>query len=161
MQARLFLLACLCGAVFAQPRQLNTYTATCVLTLTGTAKACTVQQPATGALNVQLIEAYVHSTAAVALTQERNGTAATATGVTEAALNADGGTPTLNAFTDSDVGVGTVIAGTGGVKVAADASLVLNLEDIQLRGNGTTKNYTIRTSAVTATVTIIIKWKEF
>ena len=158
---RYLLLLWLASAAWAQPKFLNTYTATCTLSVSGSAKACTVQQPASGARNVQLVSAYVHSTVAVSLTQERDGTAATTTGVTEASLNDAGGTPTVTGFTDSNVGVGTVIAGSDTIKLGIDGSAVLDLEDIQMRGNGTAKNYTIRTSAVTGTVTIIIKWREF
>lgn len=158
---RALLLLLLTAAAWAQPRQLNTFTATCALSVSGSAKACTVQQPATGAKNAQLVSAYVHSTVAVALTLERDGTAATATGVTEAALNSAGGTPTVTGFTDSDVGSGTVIAGASSIKLPADGSTTLDLEDIQMRGNGTAKNFSIRTSAVTGTVTIVIKWREF
>ena len=162
MLSRLALLFTVGVGLYAQPRTLNTYTATCTLSVSGTAKACTVQQPASGARTVQFVSAYVHSTVAVALTQERNGTAATATAVTEAALNPDiSETNSANAFTDSDVGVGTVVAGSGSIKIAADGYVVLDLQDIQMRGAGTAKNYTIRTSAVTGTVTIVIVWREY
>ncbi len=155
-------LALCAAALHAQPRVLNTFTATCTLSVSGSAKACTVQQPASGARNVQLVAAYVHSTVAVSLTQERNGTAATTTAVTEASVNPElNVTNTVNGFTDSDVGVGTVIAGSASIKVPADGYVVLDLQDIQMRGAGTTKNYTIRTSAVTGTVTIVITWREY
>lgn len=159
---RAFALLLVTAGLYAQPRTLATYTATCTLSVSGSAKACTVQQPASGARTVQFLTAYVHSTVAVSLTQERDGTAATANEVTEAAINpTEGGTPVANGFTDSNVGVGTVIAGSSTIKVPADGTIVLDLADIQLRGSGTAKNYTIRTSAVTGTVTIVIKWQEF
>ena len=162
MLSRLALLFAVGVGLYAQPRILNTYTATCTLSVSGAEKACTVQQPASGARTVQFVSAYVHSTVAVSLTQERNGTAATATAVTEAALNPDiSETNAANAFTDSDVGAGTVVAGSESIKVAADSYVVLDLQDIQMRGAGTAKNYTIRTSAVTGTVTIVIVWREY
>lgn len=157
--ATLLLLA---GAAFGQPRLLNSYTATCVLSLSSSSKACTLQQPATGARTVQLVSAYVHSTAAISITQERDGTAASATAATEVAVNpSETATATVTAFTDSNVGVGTVIAGTDSVKIAANSAVVLDLEDIQMRGNGTGKNYSIRTSSGTATVTVVLKWREY
>lgn len=157
-----FILLCLAIAapLLAQPRALNTYTATCTLTLSSSAAACTIQQPASNARNVQLVSAYVYSTAAITITQERNGTAATATGVTETAVNPDiSDTNTANVFTASDVGSGTTIATA--IPIAASSSQTLDLSDIQLRGSGTSKNYTIRTSSATATVTVIIKWREY
>ena len=146
--------------LFAQPRIANSYTATCVLTLSASTKACTIQQPASGSKTVQLVSVYVYSSAAITVAQERDGTAATATAGTAGAVNpTTQAAATAKIWTDSDVGSGTVIPGT--IAIPASSAIMLDLEDVQLNGDGTAKNYTVRTSTGTATVTIILKWREY
>lgn len=147
---------------YGQPRASNLYTATCTLSLSAAAGACTIQQPASDARNVQFYRAYVTSTVDVYLTQERNGAAATATATTRRPVNPDvQDAAKATAFTSSDVGVGTLITAADAVFVPASGDKTLVLEDIQMRGAGTSKNYTVRTSSVTGTVKITISWREY
>ena len=151
------------GVASAQPRIVNSYLATCTLTLSANSKACTIQQPASGARDTQLVSAYIYSTVALTVTQERNGTAASATAVTPTALNPEQvAAATAAVYEASNVGSGTVLGGSAAtIAIPATSGVTLELEDIQLRGNGTTKNYTIRTSSATGTVTIILKFRQF
>ena len=148
------------GSALAQPRVVNTYTATCTLTLSAAAGACTIQQPASGSATVQLVAAYIESTAAITFTQERNGTAATATSATVRAVNPDiSDSARTLVYTASNVGSGTTI--TDAISIAASGNVTLDLTDIQMRGNGTSKNYTVRVASATATVKVMLKWREY
>lgn len=121
----------------------------------------TVQQPASGAKRVKLIGAKVYSSAATTVTQERNGTAATATAATVGKVNDTASTPAavVAAFTASDVGVGTVITKDN---VAAGATLSFDMTNVFLMGDGTTKNYTFRTGTIASgTVYITILLTEY
>lgn len=160
---RLVLLLAFATTAFAQPRVVNAYMATCSFSLSAEATACTIQQPASGARNVQLVSAYIESSAAINISQERNGSAATTTSVTPTAVNPDQTDAAVaTVFHTSNVGSGTVLGGAGTtILVVANSGLTLDLQDIQLRGSGTSKNYTIKVAAATATGRIILKWREY
>lgn len=159
---RYLLLASLAACLYGQPRNTNSYSAACVLTLTGTAKACTIQQPASNARNVQLVSIYVKSTVNVDLTQERNGTAASSTAATTYKINPENqDAARATVWTDSNVGVGSLIFPAGTVSAYANSPITIKVEDVQMRGSNTAYNYTMRTSGVTGTVTIAFFWREF
>lgn len=134
------------------------YIATCSATLSSAATACSIQQPATGANNVRLLYAQVYCSAACTATQERNGTAATATAATVKRVNPDrADTITANVFSASDVGTGTAFV----VKNLTAGTTVIKLKGLYLIGNGTAKNYTVRIASMTGDVAIAFQWEEY
>lgn len=150
-----------CWIATAQPNQLNSYSATCDVTPSAAATACTVQQPASGAKTIQFTEAFISTAGAIDLSFTCNGTAATTTAVTPSVSN-PGVTPTATAtaFHTSNAGTGTA-CGPSAVPLSAGAATTLDISDYQLRGNGTTKNFTIRTTSTSSRVVIVIKWREY
>jgi len=134
------------------------YIATCSATLSGAGTACTIQQPATGANNVRLMYAQVYCSVACTVTQERNGTAATATSATVKRVNPDR-TDAITAvvYSASDVGVGTAFVD----KTLVAGTTVIKLDGVYLLGSGTAKNYTVRVASMTGTVAIAFEWEEY
>lgn len=123
--------------------------------LAAAAEVITVQQPASGALTVRLKSAYIDCSVACTITLERNGTVAAGSTITPAPLNA--GTAKVTAWSSSTVGTGTVISK---FTLPAGGGVPLDLSGISLIGNGTGKNFTIRTSSITGTVHVNIKLTE-
>lgn len=147
--------------VALQPRPqplLNLYTVTCDATLSSATTTCTVQQPASGARTAQFVSASVYCSVAMEFTQYLNGTAATATAATIRKSGADA--PTATAWSASNVGVGTPIGAEPNI-CPAGSTVPLPLSDIQLSGNGTGKNYSIKTSSITGRALIMIAWREY
>lgn len=134
------------------------YIGTCSVTVASAATACTIQQPPAGANNVRLMYAQVYCSVACTITQERNGTAATATSQTVKRVNPDR-TDAITAaiFASSDVGVGTVFV----TKTLTSGTTIIKLDGIYLLGSGNTKNYTIRTASMTGDVAIAFEWEEY
>lgn len=119
---------------------------------------CTIQQPAMGANKVRLVSALVYCATDCTVSQERNGTAATATGVTEKSLNPDrSDTPKAQVFTATN---STTPAVTWpDVEVQAGVATTIGFDStVYLIGNGTTKNYTMRLSAAGK---IALLWEEY
>jgi hypothetical protein len=144
----------------AQPNILNTYTATCDTTPSAATTACTIQQPASGAKTVEFVEAFISTAAATDITFTCNGTAASGTAVTPAVNNPGvASAATATAWHTSDAGSGTACGPT--IPLSAGAAPTLNIADYQLRGNGTTKNFTIRASSMTGRIVIVVKWREY
>lgn len=157
--AILILLAILSGWIATpQPRIVNTYSFVCDTTPSGASAACTVQQPASGAKTIQFIDAFVYTVTATDITVARDGTAATATAGTANKLNSTTAAATVSVYTASNVGAGTTLST---VPLAAAGSTVLDLEEIQMIGNGTAKNLTIKTGTTSARVVVVIRWREF
>lgn len=134
------------------------YTVVRDATLSGAAEVVTIQQPATGASKVRLLWASVYCSVACDVTQERNGTAATTTAATAAKVNPDkADSAAATVFHTSNVGVGTVISKTP----TSGGTATISFDKIVLVGDGTTKNYTIRTSSITGRVVIVLAWEEY
>lgn len=149
-----------CWIAHAQSNVLNVYTATCDTTPSAAATACTVQQPASGARNVEFVEAFISTAAATDITFTCNGTAASGTAVTPLPNNpAVASAAVATAWHTSNAGTGTACGPT--IPLSASAATTLNISDYQLRGNGTTKNFTIRASSLTGRIVIVIKWREY
>lgn len=156
MQRLILLLLCACGIAAAQGgRQ---YVVSRTASLSSAAAVVTVQQPASGAASVvHFVGAYVYCSAACDVTLERNGTAATATATTPVSVNSSVPAAKSTAFYSSDVGTGSTI---GTYSLPASGSQVLDLSAVYLYGSGTSKNVTVRTSAITGTVKIVIQFSE-
>jgi hypothetical protein len=126
-------------------------------TLVAAAEVVTIQQPATAPANVWFDGLSVYCSVACAFTLERNGTAATATEITPAAIT-PGLAAKAKAFHGSDVGTGTVIAR---YVVPAGATVPVSVRGMKLRWNGGTgENLTIRTDAISGDVKILVRWGE-
>jgi hypothetical protein len=63
-----------------------------------------------------------------------------------------------SAYRSSDVGIGSVVAR---YTVAAGLTLPLDLGDVSLMKKVSPENFSIRTAAITGTVIIVIKWREY
>jgi hypothetical protein len=154
LAACLVAVAALCAA---QPRR-HYYYVTYTFSGAG-AKVITVQQQASDAKNVRGSMATIEMAADCALTVETNGTAATATAATATAPRPQTSLPpAVDVFTASDVGAGTVHTNW---TARANVPLPLNLEDIELKGDGTGTNFSIRTADCDTAGTINLKWEEW
>lgn len=133
--------------------------------LAGAGTTFTVQQPATSVKTIVLDSALVYTSVASSFTQSVNGTAASATAGTVAQI--PGNTPTITAtataWTASNVGAGTSIAGTfytyaGGPGVSLD--LTNGGYNLTLKPTGTASNYSITIASMTGTAQITMCWRE-
>lgn len=123
------------------------------------AEVITVQQPATSARQVTFISAYFDCSVACSFTLERNGTAASSTTLAVRNVNPGETTASTTAWSASNVGTGTVI---GGYNCTAACSVSIDLTGIAFPQGGSTTatNLTLRSSSITGTVDIIIKYSE-
>lgn len=128
----------------------------------------TVQQPATGAKQVNFMAAVATCDQNFTLDQSQNGTAATATPATPIALlprqQTQGGTnvsATATAFSASNVGGGTATAQTFPYAAASIAVIDLSMRSMGATGTGT--NYSLKltnTSGSSCSGAISIYWSE-
>jgi hypothetical protein len=127
-------------------------------TPSGAAVVVTIQQPSTGARQVQFEGAVVYCSVACVPSLEINGTAATATAGTVIKLDTRAPTATAAVFTGSDVGAGTVInrypIAAGGQTDILKSGLTLGVS------TGVRQNLTIRTDAISGNVHILLMWSE-
>ncbi len=145
-----FAFLCLCASLFAQ---LDTYTLSYEVTLNASSAALSVQLPATGTNQAQIVDATVQCSATCYVRPEVNGAAASVgTGATAATfvqldpeLSAAMTTSRLTAWygTGTAIPTGTALAPGGGWLVPASAILPLGASKT-LYGAGTSKNYILR-----------------
>lgn len=135
------------------------YGVTKVTSLTATAEVITIQgnQTAHTPLSKFIVFKGFDATCSVActITLERDGTQATTTALTINQLNVENLPSTAQAFSSSNVGVGTVVAQ---YSLTAGGQIAINLTGKQLYSGF--ENLTIRTSAITGTTTINCQWTE-
>ena len=129
--------------------------------------AITIQQLASGSKTVELCSGFVYCASACTATEEVSGTAATATAMAAESASATasllillraaslGGGPVASVFKDSNSSSGKVLMP---YILVAGEKLPLSLEGIGLLGNGTTVNFTLRSS--TGTGELSVSWKE-
>jgi hypothetical protein len=125
--------------------------------LSGAAEVITIQQPASNSKNVELKSAYIDCSVACTVTLERNGNPASTTETTVVAVNPGEGTATAKAYYSSNVGTGTVVSVS---TLAAGSFLVFDLSGMTFTRTNQGLNFTLRTSSITGTVNITIKWTE-
>lgn len=126
--------------------------------LTASAEVITVQQPATGARQVNFIAAYFDCSSACSFTLERNGTAASSTSLAVRNVNPGETVAATTAFSASNVGTGTVL---GAYNCPNSCSVSIDLTGIVFsQVNGTGANLTLRSNSITATVDITFKYSE-
>ena len=153
----LFLVAAIADAQTL--RVLNTYKVLCDMTLSAAAGGCTVQQPATGSKTVRFIEAVVYCSVACEITASRDGTAASSTSSAPVALNAEAPTATTTGWKSSNVGAGTAVSAP--LVLAADVVAVIDISRRQMTGNGTAKNFTLKTNSITGRAVIEMVYEEW
>jgi len=124
--------------------------------LVGAAATVTVQAPASGGKRTQFLYATIHTTAAAVVTLRRDGTAASTTALTPFAANSSAAAKN-GAYHTSNAGTGTTVEVRS---IAADATEKWNLTPHYWDGNGTTKNLTLASDAITATLDVTIVWTE-
>lgn len=148
-----------CGVIDAQRTAFDSrFTIFRATTLAAAAEKLTVQQPATGSKNVYFVSASVYCSVACTATMSRDGTAASTTTLTPVAISGIGTATTATGYRSSNVGSGTAISVDH--VVAAGSTVVFDLSGVQLRGNGTTKNFSVETNAITGDTKIQIIWRE-
>lgn len=150
----LSLLTVLAGVLFGQT---NYFIAAKSTSLSAAAEAVTVQQPATGSKSVSFIGGYAYCSAACTITLSVGGTAATTTALTPTSLTQPIATPVTAAFHTSNVGAGTTVAV---YDIAAGGSLSLDLTKVNMTGNNTARNLTLKTDSITGTARLSIEWSE-
>lgn len=144
------LLALVVCAVGLQAQQVNYYFISAATT------KLTIQQPASNALQAQVVSASIYCAAAQTATEQWNGAAATATAGTVKKSPGTLAPNTVTAWTGSDVGTGT----TGPVyNIPAGQTFTLGYTSppLIMGTTGTSTNYSIGTSG---TCSITINWKE-
>lgn len=114
----------------------------------------TIQQPASGSRNTELVGGFYQCNSAATVTESRDGTAATSTTLTPFSLSG-GGAPTATAWSDSNVGAGTTLFS---FSCAAAEKNTLDLNGIALLGDGTSKNFSLAVS--TGTGVLAISWRQ-
>jgi hypothetical protein len=152
------LLLCLLPACALAQYRYSATTGDVNLTAAGT--SFTIQQPASGGKLLQLETAVVYCSVTCNITQSVNGSAATATAGTAAALPPGGPPASATVWTASNVGAGTAI---GGITHLASAPNTINLDLSKLSfgaGAGTGANYTVTISSITGTANITLVWRE-
>ncbi len=126
--------------------------------LAAAASVLTVQQPATGGKRVTFDSATLYCENACVVTLERDGTAATTTAAVEVTLDETINTaPTATAFSTSNVGAGTTISV---YRLAAGVTFTIDISNIKMSGNGTTKNISLRTASTTGEIARTLVWVE-
>lgn len=160
----ILLLLVLVSLTFAQGLT-QEYTATCTGTLSGSGTTATIQLPASSAAWVLVKTVFVQSTAQVALTQERDGTAATATAATIRKRNPNAYwtstvTPAASVYCGSNVGVGTP-AGTPMTVPVLPSFVVFDAEGTILEKAATgVRTYSVKLGTMTGDYTITFAWVE-
>jgi hypothetical protein len=145
----------LASAAMAQ----NTHSASKATTLSGAAEVVTIQGNA--AANVRLAKQItfvgfdVYCSVDCTITLERDGIVATSTPLTPAATNSELPAATAQAFSSSNVGVGTVI---GQYRISAGGTLPIKLTGKFLYLGG--ENLTIRSNSITGEIRINVQWNE-
>jgi hypothetical protein len=150
---RLLLLALLALPLVAQERA---YVVWREATLSSSAEAVTIQQPANPTRLVRFSAVTAFCSAACTITLERGGTAATSTALTSNALSADTSAATALAFHTSNSSGATVLSK---FDIAAGGSLTLDLKRLRLP-TSPSANVTLRTNSLTGSVRIGFTWQE-
>lgn len=151
---KLLILAALSFPTFAQ----TYFIAQKTTVLSGAAEVITIQQPASNSKVVRFISAYIDCSVACTATIERNGTVASSTTLAPVNVNPNEPGGAATAWSSSNVGTGTVLHVSS---ITAGGYTVFDLNGINMPSNNNTGyNLTLRTSSITGTVHITIKYSE-
>lgn len=132
------------------------------VSLSSSATAATIQQPATNGSDVSIDLVVVYCSVSCSVTQAADGAAATATtGTVNPILPAQVNLISpVNFFTSSNVGTGTAQAGITHIPALGTVPLCLSracgaaADVIVGRGGGTSSNYSVTVGAITGTANI-------
>lgn len=158
---RLLCLAALAALALAPAfAQQNRFSATTGdASLSAAATTLTIQKPATNGKNVVLESVTIYCSVACNVSQAVNGTGATATAATVAAIPPNTQQlQTATAWTASNVGNGTAIGGI--VHLPSAGTQPIDVSKITLNGAGTGANYSVTIAAITGVANITIIWSE-
>ncbi|MEZ5398616.1 MAG: hypothetical protein R2729_03040 [Bryobacteraceae bacterium] len=153
-------LALLAGAQQQKPDDVDRirfYQSAASLSLSGAGGAITLQLPAKAGTRVYAQTAVVRCSVACTVTQERDGSAATATAVTPVALNG-GATPAATLYQGS--------SSTGGssllpLSLSAGQAVTLDMTFTAFKRNAdAAQNHTWRVSSITGTFDVGVIWGE-
>lgn len=134
------------------------YVAQKTTTLSSAAEVITVQQPAASSRILDFKSAYVDCSVTCTVTLERNGSPASSTALVILNINPNESTAASTGWSASNVGTGTVLSV---VSIPASGSIIFDLSGIGLLANNSTgQNLSIRTSSITGTVHITVKYTE-
>jgi hypothetical protein len=139
----------------------QTFSQTSTCTLSSTACVVTIQQPAAPLKNYRFKSFSITSTIALSVNVEKGANLATTTAGTPAVLDLPTGTAEALSFTASNASANTVV---GTYQVGAGGGYSIDLSSIYFPGataqSSGRQATTIRTSAATGTVSIVIVWQE-
>jgi hypothetical protein len=135
----------------------GTYWVEVETSLSGAAEVVTLHRPSTGARAVQPTDAVVYCSVACTFTVERDGTAPTATAVSIVKTNSTQSAATATAWKQPN-NVGTAARVLPKNQVLAGSSTAIELDDHSLQKG---ENITIRTSSITGTARIMIRFREY
>lgn len=149
-------------AALSLPLAAQSYVVSKSASLSSAASVVTVQNTATNTRVVRITGAYVYCSIACSFTVERNGTAATGTALSVYGLSPSSPAAVVTAYHTSDVGSGTVLE-TFNVPAASSRSIPFLDEKgagMIILPQGTSNNFTIRTSSISGTADIVISFTE-
>lgn len=156
----LLLTGCLVGQITTdQADTLQFYSVQYEAALTGQAFAFSLQAPANNARRVYPKTISIFCSMDCVLTQDLNGTAATATEITTVTRTNTDAVPTAKAYGASNAGVGSALPK---YEIKAGNSLILDLGyTVFARGRSGVQNYNVRSTGVlTGTVRVAAAWGE-
>lgn len=137
--------------------QKGTYWVEVETSLSGAAEVVTVHRPSNSGRPVRFVDASVYCSVACTFTVERDGTAPTTTTTAIVRSNSDDPTPLATAWKATN-NVGTAGRVLAKNYVNSGNTLGVGLEDNELKAG---ENLTIRTSSITGTAKILIRFREY
>ena len=157
----------ICSTVLAQAQGIHWAATTGDVSLSSSGMSATVQQPASGAQNIEMVVAVVYCSVACTVTQSALGTAATATAGTIVPIIPGTAAPTATFWTASNVGAGTAQGGAFHLSAASTQLFCLNAScgaaatvRVPTTG-GTASNYTVTVSSISGTANITIYGRSY
>ncbi len=136
----------------------NTFSTTITSTPSASTQVLTVQTPS-ASKTARFIDAHIYCAGAVTITLERYAGQATTTSNPISAFNPNDPnvvTTAFAAFASSNVTAGTVL---DTFTLAAGGDKVIDLSDYTI--TGITDSLTLRSSSISSSITLTLRWREF
>lgn len=148
----------------AAAQRIHEYDATCSGSLSGAGTTCTIQIPASATRWVLLKKVFVQTSVAATVSQDRDGGAATGSGVSIRRKNPNGSwvaTPVATVYQAANTGAGTAVGPPALALSASPSFLTMDLDGVVLeKSAGAAQNYSVRLGTMTGSYTITIAWEE-
>lgn len=126
--------------------------------LAAASEAISIQQPSGGSRNIYIDGIAVYCSVDCEFTIERGGTAATTTALTASILGRSAPAPIAQTFYSSNAGAGTETLSK--YSVTAGSTVPISMAGLAMPRGGGGDTVTVRTSTITGTVRVIVRWTE-